>query len=76
MIPKWEAFLERFPDVSTCAAAPLGDVLREWQGLGYPRRARNLHETARRVASDSVAFHATSTDCWLCPVLVNTRPGQ
>jgi len=49
VIPKWEAFLVRFPDAGVCAAAPLGDVLREWQGLGYPRRARNLHETARRV---------------------------
>lgn len=49
VIPRWEAFLERFPTPAACAAAPLGDVLREWQGLGYPRRARNLHTTARRV---------------------------
>ena len=49
MIPKWTAFLDRFPDAATCAAAPLGDVLREWQGLGYPRRARNLQATAQRV---------------------------
>jgi A/G-specific adenine glycosylase len=48
--PRWEAFLERFPSPPECAAAPLGDVLREWQGLGYPRRARNLHATAGRVA--------------------------
>ena len=33
----------------TCAAAPLGDVLRSWQGLGYPRRARNLHAAAAAV---------------------------
>jgi A/G-specific adenine glycosylase len=50
VIPKWEAFLDRFPDVDSCAAAPLGDVLREWQGLGYPRRARNLHATAQQVS--------------------------
>ncbi len=49
VIPRWEAFLERFPSPAECAAAPLGDVLREWQGLGYPRRARNLHATAQRV---------------------------
>ncbi len=49
VIPKWEAFTARFPDTATCAAAPLGDVLREWQGLGYPRRARNLHATAQRI---------------------------
>jgi A/G-specific adenine glycosylase len=49
VIPRWEAFLERFPTAQACAAASLGDVLREWQGLGYPRRARNLHATAGRV---------------------------
>jgi A/G-specific adenine glycosylase len=46
VVPRWAAFLERFPTPAACAAAPLGDVLREWQGLGYPRRARNLHLAA------------------------------
>lgn len=55
VIPRWESFLDEFPDAETCAAAPLGDVLREWQGLGYPRRARNLHLTARQIA-DAGAF--------------------
>jgi A/G-specific adenine glycosylase len=49
VIPRYESFLARFPTTDACAAAPLGDVLREWQGLGYPRRARDLHATARRV---------------------------
>jgi A/G-specific adenine glycosylase len=49
VIPRWHAFLDRFPTPEACATAPLADVLREWQGLGYPRRARNLHATARRV---------------------------
>jgi A/G-specific adenine glycosylase len=49
VIPRWHAFLERFPSPEACAAAPLGEVLREWQGLGYPRRARNLHTAAGRV---------------------------
>ena len=49
VIPKWHAFLAEFPTTSACAAAPLGDVLRCWQGLGYPRRARNLHATAMEV---------------------------
>jgi A/G-specific adenine glycosylase len=48
-IPKWLAFLDQFPDPATAAAAPLGDVLRAWQGLGYPRRARNLHDAARLI---------------------------
>ena len=49
VITRWHDFLARFPTPGACAAAPLGEVLREWQGLGYPRRARNLHATARRV---------------------------
>jgi len=49
VVERWHGFLGRFPDVSSCARAPLADVLRIWQGLGYPRRARYLHETARRV---------------------------
>ena len=49
MIPRWESFLDRFPTADACAASSLGDVLREWQGLGYPRRARNLHAAAQRV---------------------------
>jgi A/G-specific adenine glycosylase len=47
---RWEAFLARWPSPKACAEAPLSDVLREWQGLGYPRRARALHEVAQRVA--------------------------
>jgi A/G-specific adenine glycosylase len=47
VIPKWLAFLDAYPDPARCAPAPLGDVLRLWQGLGYPRRARNLHSAAQ-----------------------------
>ena len=50
VVPKWLAFLSAFPTPSTCAAAPLGDVLRLWQGLGYPRRARHLHAAAAELA--------------------------
>jgi len=46
VIPKWLAFLEAFPTPAACADASLGDVLRLWQGLGYPRRARNLQSAA------------------------------
>ena len=46
VVPKWEAFLERYPTATVCASASLGDVLRDWHGLGYPRRARNVHEAA------------------------------
>ena len=47
---RWERFLDRFPTYQACADAPLGDVLRLWTGLGYPRRARNLHLAAIEVA--------------------------
>lgn len=50
VVPKWFEFLERFPTPADCAGAPLGDVLRVWQGLGYPRRARNLHAAAEEIA--------------------------
>jgi A/G-specific adenine glycosylase len=46
VIPKWLAFGADYPTPAACAAAPLGEVLRHWQGLGYPRRARNLWEAA------------------------------
>jgi A/G-specific adenine glycosylase len=50
VVPKWEAFIETYPTPTACARASLGEVLRHWQGLGYPRRARNLHATAAQVA--------------------------
>ena len=46
--PAFERFMRRFPTLSALAAAPLGAVLREWSGLGYNRRARDLHLIARR----------------------------
>lgn len=49
VIPKWRAFLASFPTPGECANASLGDVLRLWQGLGYPRRARNLRAAASLV---------------------------
>jgi A/G-specific adenine glycosylase len=52
VIPKWQAFLREFGSPEACAAASVGAVLRLWQGLGYPRRARNLHLTARRVVDE------------------------
>lgn len=51
VVPKWHEFLGAFPDAPSCAAAPLGDVLRLWQGLGYPRRARHLHDSAVAITS-------------------------
>lgn len=49
VIPYFERFLERFPDVRSLARAPVGEVLRLWSGLGYYARARNLHAAARQI---------------------------
>ena len=46
VIPAYTAFLERFPTLRSLARTPLGDVLRAWSGLGYNRRARDLHRIA------------------------------
>ena len=45
----WERFMRRWPTVEDLAAATEDEVLREWQGLGYYSRARNLHTAARQV---------------------------
>lgn len=52
VIPYYEKFLARFPDVATLARAPLNTVLHRWTGLGYYARARNLHRAARTVVAD------------------------
>ena len=45
----WERFMRRWPTVEALAAATEDEVLREWQGLGYYSRARNLHHAARQI---------------------------
>ena len=47
----WERFIRRWPTVDDLAAATEDEVLREWQGLGYYSRARNLHQAARQIVA-------------------------
>ena len=47
--PYWERFMRRWPTVEALAAASEDEVLREWQGLGYYSRARNLHHAAQQI---------------------------
>lgn len=49
VVPKWQTFLAAYPTPEDCASSALGEVLRLWQGLGYPRRARNLHAAAAAI---------------------------
>src|SRR3954453_10797239 len=51
VVPRWQAWLERWPTVVALAAASAADIIREWQGLGYNRRALNLHRAAQQVAA-------------------------
>ncbi len=50
VVPRYEAWLERWPTVESLATATPADVIRAWQGLGYNRRALNLHRAACHVA--------------------------
>ncbi|HEX4944333.1 MAG TPA: A/G-specific adenine glycosylase, partial [Usitatibacteraceae bacterium] len=49
VIPYFERFVARFPELRALAAAPIDDVMRLWSGLGYYARARNLHRAAQAV---------------------------
>jgi A/G-specific adenine glycosylase len=59
VMPRYLAWLERWPTVSALAAASPADVIREWQGLGYNRRGLNLQRAARRIAADGWADDLT-----------------
>jgi A/G-specific adenine glycosylase len=52
VVPYYSRFLERFPTIETLAAADEADVIKAWEGLGYYRRARQLHAAAKAVVSD------------------------
>ncbi|MGE5270995.1 MAG: A/G-specific adenine glycosylase [Thiohalocapsa sp.] len=51
VVPYFDRFVARFPDIRALAAAPLDDVLHLWQGLGYYARARNLHACAGAIVA-------------------------
>jgi A/G-specific adenine glycosylase len=51
VIPYYERFLERFPDIQALATAPQEEVLRLWSGLGYYSRARNLQRAAQEIVA-------------------------
>jgi len=52
VIPRYAAWLARWPTAAALAAASAADVIREWQGLGYNRRALALHRAAKRIAAE------------------------
>lgn len=52
VIPYYERFMARFPTIQSLAEAPLDDLLKHWEGLGYYSRARNLQKAAQQVVSE------------------------
>ncbi len=60
VVPYYQRWLAKWPTAQTLASAPLGDVVAAWQGLGYPRRARNLHRCAQQVAGEGWPDDLTS----------------
>ena len=52
VVPYFERFMGRFPEVRSLADAPVDEVLHLWSGLGYYARARNLHRAAMRIRDD------------------------
>jgi A/G-specific adenine glycosylase len=69
VLPYFEQFLRAFPTVTALAAAEEQEVLRRWEGLGYYRRARDLHRAAREIVAQ---YHGQFPDD---PVVVRRLPG-
>lgn len=68
VIPYYQRFLVRFPDVASLAAAPVEDVMALWSGLGYYARARNLHRAAQTiVATHGGQFPRTAAEIATLP---------
>ena len=65
VVPYWEKFLAAFPDVKALAAADLEEVLSLWSGLGYYRRARQLHQAARIVVTELDGELPREVEGWL-----------
>lgn len=65
VLPKYEAFIQKFPDAKALAKATLLDVLRQWQGLGYNRRGKMLHDAAKIILANG--FPRTSEEIQKLP---------
>ncbi len=64
VIPYFERFLARFPDVQTLAAADQDEVLHLWSGLGYYSRGRNLHAAAKRIVTENDGRLPEEMESW------------
>jgi A/G-specific adenine glycosylase len=64
VVPFWQRFMARFPDVASLAAAPTAEVLAHWSGLGYYRRAHNLQAAARIIAENRAGRLPRTLEAW------------
>lgn len=64
VLPRYGKFLQRFPSVQKLASARLSSVLAEWSGLGYYRRARNLHAAAKIIVRRFAGIFPESSEQW------------
>ena len=78
VIPYYERFLASFPTIADLAAASEASVLRHWEGLGYYRRARQLHKAAQVLVSEHGGRVPARdrTNSLLCPALAAIRRGR
>ena len=67
VLPYYEAFLQRFPTVEDLASAPVDEVLARWSGLGYYRRARQLHRAAREIVERGGKFPTSARELQSLP---------
>ncbi len=64
MLPYFERFLNRFPDIKSVAESDINDLLKLWQGLGYYSRARNFHKACQSLADNNYQL-PTQASQWL-----------
>lgn len=74
VVPKFTAFIVAFPTVEMLAAAPLAEVLGLWSGLGYNRRAKYLHDSAKQIALRGT-FPETAKDLQTLPGIGKNTAG-
>ena len=52
VLPRYSNWFEKFPDIASLASASMDELLKSWEGLGYYRRARSVHQAARKIVSE------------------------
>ena len=65
VIPYYQRFISRYPSIHALAAAPMDDVLKLWEGLGYYRRAHNLHKAANIILNEHGGVFPSSVETLL-----------